>query len=74
MYMDISERSSRKHQRPEGGSKGAPIVLMMRARRTGASCAQLGGYFALERQIFWNIIAGRFLDVKMREAGAPLCV
>ena len=81
MYMDTSERSSRKHQRPRGGSKGAPIVLMMlpygaraRARRTPASCAELGRDFALGRQILWTIIAGRFLDAQMRETGVPLCV
>ena len=54
-------------------------MLMMlpyggRAPRTPASSAQLGRDFALERQISWNITAGRFLDVKMRETGAPLCV
>ena len=73
--MDISERSSRKHQSPQRRSKGAPIVLMMLAYGARASCAQLGRDFALERQILWNvIIAGRFPEVNMRETGAPLCV
>ena len=43
-----------------------PIVLMMlaRAHRTPASCAQLGRDFALGRQILWNISAGGFRTLK----------
>ena len=43
--MDMSERSSRKHQRPQGGSKGAPIELMMlpygARARAPAPCASI---------------------------------